>query len=172
MSIRRLGPEDAQAFRALRLEALTESPEAFGEDLSDALDKTDLDYANRLEMGDNFGAFAGGALVGILLYMREHGPKISHRAFVMSVYVQPAHRGTGAGSALVAAALDLARETGVGQVELYVSSAAPRAHAFYLREGFAEVGCSPRALCVNGCYHDERHMIRYLDPLESAPAAG
>lgn len=170
--VRRLGPEDAGAFRALRLEALREAPDAFGEDLAEARAKTDLDFANRLEMGDNFGAFSGGALVGMLLYMREQGAKIRHRAFLMSVYVQPGQRGTGTASALLRAALDHADATGVEQVELYVSTAAPRARAFYARHGFVEVAASPRALCVNGCYHDELHMIRRLDPLESAPAGG
>ncbi|WP_213545065.1 GNAT family N-acetyltransferase [Vannielia litorea] len=172
MSIRRLGPGDAEAFRALRLEALREAPEAFGEDHAEASAKTDLDFANRLEMGDNFGAFSGGELVGILLYMREVGVKIGHRAFLMSVYVQPAHRGTGLASDLLGAALGLARESGVAQLELYVSSAAPRAQAFYARHGFVQVGVSPRALRVNGSYHDERHMMLRLDALEGDAPGG
>lgn len=163
MSIRRLGPDDGAAFRALRLEALEQSPDAFGEDLAEAREQTDLHYANRLEMGENFGAFAGEDLVGMLLYVREQGPKIGHRAFVMSVYLQPAHRGSGLASELISAAFEQARADGVLQLELYVSTAAPRARAFYAREGFREVARSPRALRVNGIFHDELHMMVLLD---------
>ena len=163
MTVRRLGPEDADAFFALRCEALETTPGAFGEDHADARARSLLEYANRLEYNVTFGAFAGEALTGILTYIPEEGPKVCHRAWLLGVYVTPAARGTGAATALLSAALEAARAEGVLQLELHVSDAAPRAISFYTREGFEIVGRSPRALYVDGIFHDELHMMRRLD---------
>ncbi len=170
--MRRLVPDEAEAYRALRLEALESCPEAFGTSREEAAAVPMLEQANRLQYNVNFGAFAGDELIGILTYVPEEGEKVGHRGWLMSVYVTPAHRGTGAAKALLAAALEAAQADGLAQLELHVSEAAPRARAFYLREGFEEVGRSPRALWVNGCYLDELHMLRRLDALESAAPAG
>lgn len=163
MSLRRLTTGDGEAFRALRLEALRDCPEAFGDSYDEARRLPLSHFVNRLEMLTFFGAFSAGKLTGFLAYVREDGLKIDHRAWIMSAYVSPAHRGTGAADALMQAALAQAHADGVLQAELYVSSAAPRAQAFYARHGFERVGVAPRAVRVNDMFHDEWHMIRRLD---------
>ncbi|SIN78009.1 GNAT family N-acetyltransferase [Vannielia litorea] len=172
LTVRRLVPAEAGAYRALRLEALRSCPEAFGTSLEEARAVPMLEQANRLQYNTNFGAFVDGALVGILTYVAEEGEKVGHRAWLMGVYVQPAHQGGGAARALLAAALAEAGADGIAQLELHVSEAAPRARAFYLREGFVEVGRSPRALRVDNRYLDELHMLRRLDALEGRAAGG
>lgn len=131
--------------------------------MEEARARSDLSYRSRLETGVTFGSFDGDALVGMLSYLPETGAHTGHRGWIYSVYLQPAYRGSGRGDGLIAAALAQGRADGLAQLELHVSSAAPRARAFYARHGFAPAGSTPRALRVDGVFHDELHMIRRLD---------
>ena len=60
------------------------------------------------------------------------------RGLVENIYVDPAYRGTGRGSALLAAAEARLREHGVDVVQLEVMAANRRARSFYAERGYDE----------------------------------
>ena len=78
----------------------------------------------------------GGALVGYAGMMFTGGPQ----ADVLTLAVDPAHWGQGAGTALLSALVDEAGRRGHTEVMLEVRKDNPRARALYLRHGFTEIG--------------------------------
>jgi RimJ/RimL family protein N-acetyltransferase len=107
-----------------------------------------------------FGAFLDVSLVGIIGILRDAGRKERHKSKIWGLYVTPESRQTGAGQMLLRAAIQQARAwTGVEQVHLAVSEVAIEAKRLYERNGFRAWGREPRALCLDGRYADELHMI-------------
>jgi hypothetical protein len=52
-SIRRFAPHEWSVYRDLRLTALADSPDAFGRTLAEEQDRTDAEWANRLESAND-----------------------------------------------------------------------------------------------------------------------
>ena len=75
-------------------------------------------------------------LIGYAGMMFTGGPQ----ADVVTLAVDPAHWGHGAGTALLTALLDEARNRGCAEVLLEVREDNPRARQLYVRHGFTEVG--------------------------------
>lgn len=63
--VRLLGPTDAAAYRALRLDALKRHPCAFRASFDEESGQTLEEFAARLEVDAIFGAFCDGALCGL-----------------------------------------------------------------------------------------------------------
>lgn len=161
--ILRLGSGDVDAYRAIRLEALHDAPEAFGADYDAAAEKSADHFRALLETLAVFGGFdAAGALDGIVAFVRLEGAKYRHRGEMVSMYVRPAARGTGLGLALIETLLDHARHH-VLQVHLGVGTYNQPAIRLYRKAGFAIYGTEPRSLFVNGRFIDEYQMVRFLD---------
>jgi hypothetical protein len=163
LEIRLLALPDAEAFLALRREALAAEPLAFSAspETDVALDP-DFVRARLADPGENalFGAFAGGALAGSVGVHRDRARKAAHKAHVWGLYVRPAHRGRGAGAALVAAAIAFARALpGVRQLHLGVSESAEDALRLYRRVGFRVWGTEPAALEHGGRVVAEHHLV-------------
>ena len=78
----------------------------------------------------------GDTLIGYAGMMFTGGPQ----ADVLTLAVDPAHWGQGAGTALLTALTDEAARRGHAEVMLEVRKDNPRARRLYLRHGFTEVG--------------------------------
>jgi len=162
-SIRQLGPEDVDAYRAIRLEALANHPGAFLSSAEAFAQKSDADLRQTLAALTLFGAvLPDGSLGGINAFQGNEGAKDRHRGWMVQVYVRPAQRGKGMARALLEHLLDFARDK-VIQVHLGVWSENEPAIRLYTKLGFEIYGTEPRYLFVNGRYLDEHLMVRFLD---------
>jgi len=161
-AVRRLGPDDLEAYRAIRLEALTNHPEAFVSSAESFAAKGDDDVRRMLEELAVFGFEDGEGLGGLVAFLRSDGLKDRHRGWMIQVYVRPRLRGQGVGQRLVEHLLDHARHH-VLQVHLGVWSENVPAIRLYERLGFKVYGTEPRYLFVNGRFIDEHLMVRFLD---------
>lgn len=165
MEIRTLKRDDAEIYRAIRLRALKEEPQSFGESWEEGCRRTLESIGERLEAIDAFvlGAFVNDELVGTVGCVRRDGMKTRHQGFIWGMYVAPEHRGKGIGKALMKAAIAQASAIdGLEQISLSVVTTNLAARSAYLSLGFAVFGLEPRALKVDGKYLDEEHMILIL----------
>jgi ribosomal protein S18 acetylase RimI-like enzyme len=169
INVRRLTPDDAAAFHALRLAGLQDTPSAFGSSAAEERDMPPARIAERLAPADVrgiFGAFDGARLVGLCALGREGMAKASHKAFVWGMYVAPDARRRGVGRMLLAEALALARSvTALRQVNLCVNAGNAAAIRLYESAGFKAFGREPGALLVDGVLHDEILMQLPLRPV-------
>ncbi|MDZ4744373.1 MAG: GNAT family N-acetyltransferase [bacterium] len=164
-AIRPLTTRDLDAFIELRLEALNDSPFAFGSSPED--DKV-LQKKHMREVLENvneqvvFGCFEGNRLVGITGLFREEHLKMRHRAGIWGVYVTPEYRRKGVATAMMHQAIALAREWGLEQLDLGVSVSTDDAKRVYEAIGFRVWGRQPRAVKWNRFVVDEEYMSLQL----------
>lgn len=161
--------ETFPAWRELRLRALHDHPDAFGQPydtyaaipIEDAL----IQFQARRDEGSViFGAFSGNDLAGTVGIFREQRPKAAHRMTIVAMYVAPEARGTGTADALVKAAIAHARATdGVLQIYLAVTSHNIAARKLYERHGFVRYGTDPRAKILDGHPLDQDLMVLIFD---------
>jgi ribosomal protein S18 acetylase RimI-like enzyme len=166
LTIRPLAEPDATTFKALRLEAIANSPTAIWPTFAEEQAKTLDVVAVQIRQTDRqvvFGAFEHDALVAITGVRREALTQTSHKAILWGVFVRPAYRRSGVARKLLNRAFAHAREQGTRQILLAVNTENHRARQLYQSIGFAGYGIEPRALCVDGRYYDEEHMVMYLD---------
>jgi len=162
ITIRRLLPVDATAYRDCRLEALQRSPEAFGSSYEREAPQELAWFADRLDNSHVLGAFVDDELVGTVAVAVQSG-KRSHIGFIWGMFVRESARGQGIGRALVSAVLDVAREE-VEIVELTVVSENAPARRLYESFGFCEYGLEKRSLRQGDRYYDE--VLMALDFIE------
>ncbi|HZU81907.1 MAG TPA: GNAT family N-acetyltransferase [Polyangiaceae bacterium] len=163
-TVRPLGPEDAPAFRAVRLRALETDPASFLSSYEEEAPRSMEEFAARLRGEDPavrvVGAFRGHALVGTLGFYRHAPLKARHRASLWGMYVAPEERRRGVGRALVDEALRLLRAVGtVEQAELNVAVVAEAARRLYASVGFEAQGVLRGAMKIGGRYFDEEMMV-------------
>ncbi len=161
ITVRRLGVSDAEAYRAIRLNALETAPEAFGSTYEIESGRPLSQFEERLAANAVFGAFLDDAIVGMVGFWQSDGPREHHKGRIFGTYVKPEARGSGAGRALMGAVLAHAAGV-VEQVTLFVVEDNTDAIALYRRVGFTVFGVEPRALKMGARYQDEYLMIRYL----------
>ncbi|QBF26369.1 GNAT family N-acetyltransferase [Pseudomonas tructae] len=144
ISISPVSPHEWPTYRDLRLRALRDSPDAFGSTFESESQRTDENWAARIAAaaadGNDraFFAFHGDAACGLVwckLSAAEPGA-----ADLYQMWVDPASRGLGAGSALLKAALAWAASAAVHQVRLGVTLADTPAMRLYQAHGFQPVG--------------------------------
>lgn len=165
LSVRTLTTADAPVFRALRLRALKEHPDAFTSSYEEEVEKP-LSATEQRIAGDGnvfWGAFVHGQICGMIGLTREARTKNRHKANVVAMYVAPECGRRGLGRALLRALLDHARNVAkLEQLVLTVTRGNVGATELYKAAGFEAFGVEPRAIKVDGAYHDKEHMILFL----------
>lgn len=161
--IRRLGVADVADYRAIRLAALQEAPDAFGSLHEVEAAQPEAAFRERLATSAVFAAYAGQSVMGMVGTKQHTGPRERHKGFVWGMYVRPEARGRGVGAALLQAAMADAAES-VEQLTLTVAQGNDAALALYCRLGFRTYGIEPRALTTPTGYADEVLMACILRP--------
>lgn len=162
--IRRIRADEGPLLRSLRLRALAEEPEAFGESVAEASARDDAEYVTRARAasdGDRRAWFIaepsdGEAPVGLAMGRRRP----PHDCMLFSLWVAGPSRGRGVGRRLVEAVEAWARGWGASSVVLWVFRVNAGAIDFYERLGFVIEVSGPDA--VLGAPHDAVAMHRRL----------
>src|SRR3982074_1064349 len=136
LSVRHLEVEDWVLYRAVRLAALADAPEAFGSTLGREQGFTEDRWRERLAKRNQFVAEDGGDTCG-LIGIIPAGPGIAE---LVSTWVRHTTRGRGVGDLLVLAALRWATDHDFAQVQLWVAEGNDRAERLYARHGFQRTG--------------------------------
>jgi ribosomal protein S18 acetylase RimI-like enzyme len=140
-TIRKLLPDEWALLRHLRLEALQESPSAFGSTFERELGFDEATWRSRLETSAFFVAESGDDVLGMACAFRPepHGDDPSTMQLV-SMWVSPRYRRRGVGSQLVSAVLEYARARGESKLGLCVAVGNEPAVTLYRAAGFEPTG--------------------------------
>ena len=142
--VRAFLPHEWRTYRAIRLEALAESPAAFGSTFARESNFAETEWESRLSRGCSSAmerplvAEVDIKPVG-LAWARIESPDRAV-ANLYQMWVSPEFRGRGIGRALLSAAVEWARLAGVEAVELGVAYGDTPAMRMYTRAGFEPLG--------------------------------
>ena len=143
MRVRRLREEDWEALRELRLRALEDAPYAFASTLERERDFVEDRWrtrAGRGWIGDNGATFFAeheARTVGLASAFPDEDRPAVH---LVAMWVDPSGRRLGAGTALIEAVVEWARDRGADEVALWVTETNRAAIALYERTGFEPTG--------------------------------
>jgi ribosomal protein S18 acetylase RimI-like enzyme len=161
-SIRHPTPADAADYRAIRLAALQNAPEAFGSTYESEAARPMPGWEERLQTQGAFAAYLDGKIVGMARFVQDSGSaKERHKGSVYAMYVAPEARGRGIGSALIEAVIAYACGV-VEQLRLGVVDTNIGAIRLYQRHRFEIYGTEMRALKTDTGYSNELLMALRL----------
>jgi len=133
-TVRHANASDASALRAIRLESLVDTPEAYGSIYEDVSRWSDARWRRAALESNFFLGELGGEVVGMASGGFNGAHPGTHWLFAM--YVTPKARGTGIAASLVEVVSSWARRDGANALYLHVTESVARARAFYEKMGF------------------------------------
>ena len=142
--IRTIRAGEAARLKAIRLEALADSPGAFGAVYSEEADFPDSAWVERTARSVEglksvtFVAESDLGWIGMVVGQVAHDDR--ERVGLFGLWVAPAARGVDVGLRLTEAVVDWARLRDARYVSLWVIETNAGAVAFYRRAGFVETG--------------------------------
>ncbi len=163
MIVREAKPGEWELWRALRLRALAESPDAFGETLAEAQTHDEAGWRHFVAWGPDRSRLVaedGGVPIGMCVVVLAGDQR---KANVYAMWVAPEARGRGVGKALIEAALRWARARAALDVTLHVSDRQPAARRLYERCRFCVTG--ERTSLRPGSAVEVDVMVAHLPPL-------
>lgn len=165
VTIEQLSSHCAMHLKQVRLTALQDSPTAFGSTFEEEVQRSDEDWRERATAWNSgrsvfYMAMDQGAPCGMIAGKSDDNAP--HRAWVLSMWVAPAHRRSGLGKRLMDEVQSWAQSLGIGQLQLMVTSNNSTAQDFYVKCGFARTGRTE--LYVNDSTLFEYEMAKALPP--------
>lgn len=144
MQVRPLEPHEVVLHKELRLRALKDSPNSFGETFADA-ERRPVSYWENLTRSVTaqgphvmFLACEGEAVQGMTYGLLDQ--EVADGGRVGGTWVEPSRRGQGVGRSLMNAVVAWARDRDLKQLGLWAPAHEPAAMAFYRQAGFNETG--------------------------------
>ncbi len=144
MNVRAARPGEWSRLRDIRLRALLDVPDAFGQTHDEVAAAPEEDWRAWIEdwpgshVHVTFVAEADDRWIGMAVG-DVHDPDADH-AHLFAMWVDPSERGAGVGRALVETSLGWAREQGVSEIHLTVAESNQAAQTLYERFGFIRTG--------------------------------
>jgi GNAT superfamily N-acetyltransferase len=141
VSVRRLGPDDYQLVRAIRLRCLREEAASFGSTYEREVAFTDAVWIDRLRPEGNPHYLAeapDGTPAGIAAGVPDDTD--TDVANLVAMWVDPRARGTGVADELIAAVIRWAEGAGYRAMRLHATEGNVRAERAYQRHGFQRTG--------------------------------
>jgi GNAT superfamily N-acetyltransferase len=138
LEIRRAENGDEALLRSLRLQALTDSPAAFGSTYERELARTNEDWRHWMAPGVTFILLAEGEPRGLVAGVRDS--QDVGCVHLMAMWVHPDARRGGAAEMLITSVKNWAVEVGAVEVQLNVVENNSRAVTCYERAGFRMTG--------------------------------
>lgn len=137
-NVRKARAGDWRELRTIRLEALDDTPEAYGSTYEESLAWSNLQWrtiarSRNYYLGEYHKKICGMASGG---YNDDH----PDTWWLYSMYVSPVARGSGLATQLVDRVASWARDEGAKELFLHVGLSVARARAFYKKVGFEESG--------------------------------
>lgn len=164
VTLRILTIENISAYRELRLIGLQERPTAFGSSYEQESAQDMSFFEGRIKSTADqwvLGAFEKDNLIGVVGFVRDGGLKTRHKGFIWGMYVHAEWRGRGIGRQLMLDALSrIDAMLGLRRVRLSVTDNNVLAQKLYESLGFEVYGDEAEALCVEGKYYGENHLVR------------
>lgn len=139
----RIADSEWDTYRTTRLAALRESPSAFGSTLELALSLSETDWQHRISNASatlDFPVFAKSSEEVIGLAWGKIHEESASTAHLFQMWVAPAARGRGAGTKLLNAVVNWAKEQHVARLLLSVTIDDSAAWRMYKSAGFQEFG--------------------------------
>jgi GNAT superfamily N-acetyltransferase len=136
--IRRTGTDDWLALRAIRLEALADTPDAYGSTYEGTVDFSTRRWKAMASESRYWLAERDGDVLGMVSGGFNDQHPGTH--WLYGMYVTPLARGSEAAPRLVEAVSDWAKGDGASELYLHVTASVERARAFYQKMGFVETG--------------------------------
>lgn len=129
---------DAAALCAIRLEALRDTPQAYGSTYDQAVTWSHHQWVRAAAERNYYLAERDGVVVGMV----SGGPNESHPGthWMYGMYVSPDVRGSGIAQLLVDEVSEWARGEGASALFLHVTASLTRARSFYEKAGFHLTG--------------------------------
>lgn len=135
MTIERLGDDEGERLREIRLRALLDAPDAFGSTHARDAAYPPEKWTERLESSAWWVAVRDGADVGLVCGLAEE-----EGVHLLSMWVAPDARGAGLAGRLVDEVIAWARTAGAEQIGLWAVDQNATARALYARKGFTPSG--------------------------------
>jgi GNAT superfamily N-acetyltransferase len=137
-SVRRAVLGDERILREVRLQALSDEPDAFGSTYEREVARTTADWQGWMSPGVAFILYEPAGARGMVSGLRDEADLVV--VHLMAMWVHPMIRGSGGADELVEAVIAWAQSQGAKRVQLKVIQGNDRARGFYERMGFRATG--------------------------------
>jgi ribosomal protein S18 acetylase RimI-like enzyme len=160
MNSRLATASDWKLYKDIRLEALENVPQAFGQSYTDAANQPDSHWQDILSQENRF--FVLTEENGIVVSVAGTKQITDDTWFVIAVYTRPAFRGKGIAKETIQEVLNELQKRGIKKAELSVNVDQEAAIALYKGLGFSITRTAADQKMGDGSLHDEYVMEKVL----------